>query len=81
MECWGDNDGLAEAARGLRTSVFFGCPEGRGKTLLVTSPEAGDGKSLTAAMLGIAMAQSHQRTLLMKLNMSNSIMKKEIVSR
>lgn len=54
----------AEAYRTVRTAVFFGVPEGSAKTLLVTSPDKGDGKTTLASNLAIAMAQAGQTTLL-----------------
>ena len=53
----------AEAYRTIRTAVYFGVPGGEGKTLLVTSPAPGEGKSTLVSNLGIAMAQAGQRTL------------------
>jgi len=54
----------AEAYRTVRTAVFFGVPEGSAKTLLVTSPDKGDGKTTLTSNLAIAMAQAGQTTLL-----------------
>jgi len=54
---------VAEAYRTVRTALFFGGPDGA-KTILVTSPNPGDGKSTTASNLAIAMAQAGHRTLL-----------------
>ena len=54
----------AEAYRALRTAVRFidvGRPV---RTLLVTSPGAGEGKSTTASNLAVAFAQSGERVLL-----------------
>jgi capsular exopolysaccharide synthesis family protein len=56
---------VAEAYRTVRTAVYFGVPGGRARTLLVTSPEAGDGKTTSASNLAIAMAQAGQRVLLL----------------
>ena len=56
---------VAEAYRMLRTAIFFGEPVERCRTLLVTSPELGDGKSTVVSNLAIAMAQSGQRTLIL----------------
>ena len=53
----------AEAYRTVRTAVYFGVPDRDAKTLLVTSPVAGDGKTTLASNLAIAMAQAGQRTL------------------
>ncbi|NLT78164.1 MAG: polysaccharide biosynthesis tyrosine autokinase [Planctomycetes bacterium] len=55
----------AEAFRTIRTAIFFGAPKDRAKTLLVTSPAAGDGKSTLASNLAIAMAQAGQKTILL----------------
>ncbi len=54
---------VAEAYRTIRTAVFFGAPKGEAKTILVTSPAAGDGKSTLASNLAIAMAKAGQKTL------------------
>lgn len=58
-----DSD-VAEAYRSLRTAVYFGLSDGQAKTLLVTSPSSGDGKSTVATNLAIAMAQAGHRVLL-----------------
>jgi len=56
---------VAEACRTIRTAVYFGVPNGEAKTILITSPEAGDGKTTVASNLAIAMAQAGQRTLIL----------------
>lgn len=53
----------AEAYRTLRTSIFFGVPKGGAKTILVTSPAPGDGKTTLVSNLAIATAQAGQGTL------------------
>ena len=55
---------IAEAYRTIRTSVFFGVPKSEAKTILITSPAAGDGKSTLVSNLAIAMAQAGQKTLI-----------------
>src|SRR5262249_42958212 len=55
---------IAEAYRTIRTAIYFGAPEGVVKTILVTSPTPGDGKTTSASNLAIAMAQAGQRVLL-----------------
>ncbi len=52
----------SESYRTLRTALQFGMPA-RTKTLLVTSPVAGDGKSTLVSNLAIAMAQANRRVL------------------
>lgn len=50
----------AEAYRSLRTAIQFSAPDGL-KTLLVASPNSGDGKTTLVTNLGIAMAQAGKR--------------------
>jgi len=54
---------VAEAYRTIRTAVFFGSPKEQAKTIVVTSPAPGDGKSTLVSNLAIAMAQAGQKTL------------------
>ena len=61
---WNTEKGIAEAARGLRTAVYFSFPAGEGSVLHLTSPQKGDGKSTVTAFLGIAMAQAGQSVLI-----------------
>ena len=55
---------VAEAYRTVRTSIYFGSSDEDVKTLLVTSPAPGDGKTTMASNLAIAMAQAGRRVLL-----------------
>jgi capsular exopolysaccharide synthesis family protein len=55
----------AEAYRTIRTAVFFSVPKGEAKTVLITSPGAGDGKTTLVSNLGIAMAQAGQQVLIL----------------
>jgi tyrosine-protein kinase len=54
----------AEAYKALRTGVMFSTIEQKLKAIVITSSEAGEGKSRTAANLAIALAQAGHRTLL-----------------
>jgi capsular exopolysaccharide synthesis family protein len=54
----------AEAYRTIRTAIYFGVADPKNKTLLITSPSPGDGKSTLASNLAIAIAQSGRRVLL-----------------
>ncbi|CAN5553004.1 polysaccharide biosynthesis tyrosine autokinase [soil metagenome] len=56
---------VAEGYRTVRTGVYFGVPAGTAKTLLITSPSPGEGKSTLASNLAIAMAQAGNRILLL----------------
>ncbi|MBW8001332.1 MAG: polysaccharide biosynthesis tyrosine autokinase [Planctomycetes bacterium] len=56
---------IAESYRTIRTVIFFGVPKGKARSILVTSPAAGDGKSTLVSNLAITMAQSGQKTLIL----------------
>lgn len=53
-----------EAYRSCRTAMLFMAKENNAKSILVTSPSAGDGKSTTAANLAICFAQAGYKTVL-----------------
>ena len=55
---------VAEAYRTIRTAIFFGVPKGKAKTILITSPAPGDGKTTLASNLAITMAKAGQKTRL-----------------
>ena len=53
-----------EAFRMIRSNIQFMSVDRPSKTIMVTSADAGDGKSLTTANMGLAMAQAGLRTIL-----------------
>jgi capsular exopolysaccharide synthesis family protein len=55
----------AEGFRTVRTAVFFGAPKDEARTIVVTSPAPGEGKTTTVSNLAIAMAQAGQKTLVL----------------
>jgi capsular exopolysaccharide synthesis family protein len=55
---------ISEAYRSLRTAIFFSNVDNKFRTLLITSPNPAEGKSVTAANLGVVMAQAGHRVLL-----------------
>jgi succinoglycan biosynthesis transport protein ExoP len=59
---------LAESCRSVRTAIYFISRSAPVKTLLVTSPNAGDGKTTFLSNLAIAMAQAGNRTLVLDAN-------------
>ena len=61
---YGSRSPAAEAYRAIRTSVQFASMDRPGQVLLVTSPNAGDGKSTTAANLAVTMASAGKRVVL-----------------
>lgn len=54
----------AEACRMVRTAIHFGSAKDRRRTLLITSPSSGEGKSTLASNLAITLAQAGRRVLL-----------------
>ena len=62
---------IAEAYRTIRTAVLFSTPKHLSKTIVVTSPVPGDGKTTLASNLAIATAQAGQKTLLLDADFRN----------
>src|SRR5438445_1053636 len=60
----GGDSPVVEAYKALRTNLLFSSVDKELKTIVVTSAVANDGKSRTAANLGIVLAQAGHRTLL-----------------
>ena len=56
----------AETYRTMRTAVLFSDTKAKSRTILITSPEAADGKSTVVSNLAIAMAQAGQKTLVLE---------------
>jgi succinoglycan biosynthesis transport protein ExoP len=61
----------ADAIRGLRNAVLLSGDTSRHTLLLVTSPNAGDGKSIVAANLALSLAQAGRSVLLVDANLAN----------
>ena len=55
---------VSESYRSLRTNIAYASADKKIKSLLVSSPQPGEGKSTTTANLAIAFAQLRKRTLL-----------------
>ncbi|MCY1044365.1 polysaccharide biosynthesis tyrosine autokinase [Corallococcus sp. bb12-1] len=60
---------VAECCRAVRTNLLFMSPDEPCKTLVVTSSGPQEGKSTTCINLGVAMAQSGNRVLLLDTDM------------
>ncbi|HDQ45914.1 MAG TPA: polysaccharide biosynthesis tyrosine autokinase [bacterium] len=69
-----NNSPVSEAYRALRTNVKYADLDNPFKTLLVTSPGPGDGKSTTATNLAITFAQLGARTLLIDADLRRPIL-------
>jgi capsular exopolysaccharide synthesis family protein len=54
----------SEAYRTLRTGVLFAAGQRSIKTILVTSAQAGEGKTATTANLGVVLAQANKRVII-----------------
>lgn len=55
---------VSESCRMIRTAIHFGAAKDRRRTILITSPSSGEGKSTLAANLAITLAQTGRRVLL-----------------
>lgn len=55
---------VAEAIKSIKTNILFSSVDKELKTVLITSPESGDGKSFIAANLAIAFAQDGKKVLI-----------------
>ena len=60
---------VAESYRSLRTAIYFGSKDAPARSILITSPERGDGKTTMASNLAISMAQASRRTLIIDADM------------
>ena len=68
---------VAESYRTVRTAIHFGVSAGQSiKTILVTSPAPGDGKTTLASNLAIAIAQASRRVLLIDADCRRPMMHK-----
>jgi polysaccharide biosynthesis transport protein len=53
-----------DAFRSIKTNIYFSMPQGELKSLMVTSPQPGDGKTVFASNLAVTMALEGKRVLL-----------------
>ena len=56
---------VSEGFRSIRTALYFGMHDGRARTILVTSPMPGEGKTTLVSNLAISMAQAGRRVLIL----------------
>ncbi|PWH13476.1 MAG: hypothetical protein DDG58_14075 [Ardenticatenia bacterium] len=67
---------VAEAYRTLRTNIQFSTLDKPARTLLVTSPSALEGKSVTSANLAVSMAQAGFKTVLVDADLRRPVQHK-----
>lgn len=60
---------IAEQFRAMRTNLQFFLNNQKGNTIMVTSSMSGEGKSFTAANLGMALAMSGKKVVLLELDL------------
>jgi capsular exopolysaccharide synthesis family protein len=66
------NPALVEAYRMVRTRILSLAADSPPRSLLVTSPEAGTGKSTVSANLGVAIAQTGRRVVIVDADLRRS---------
>ena len=66
----------SEAYRTLRTSLLYSQMDDPPKTIVVTSPGSGEGKSAVCANLGVVLAQAGKSTLLMDCDLRRPMLNK-----
>ena len=66
----------AETYRTLRTNLLYGFIDDAPRTIVLTSPGPGQGKSTTCANLGIVLAQAGKNTLIADCDMRRPAMHK-----
>jgi len=64
--------GVADVFSALRASLRYSSPDGMPKTVMVTSPSTGDGKTTAAVNLASAIADSGLRTVLVCADLRNA---------
>ncbi|MBL7047553.1 MAG: polysaccharide biosynthesis tyrosine autokinase [Candidatus Marinimicrobia bacterium] len=65
---------IAEAYRSIRTNLTYALPDKEIKSLIVTSPSAGEGKSTTVVNLAITFAQLGKKTILIDTDLRKPVM-------
>jgi polysaccharide biosynthesis transport protein len=67
--CNGVPPNFSESLRAIRTNVLFSSAEEGSRSVVVTSTAPGEGKTMVAANLAVALAQAGQRVLLVDADM------------
>ena len=67
---------VSESYRMLRTNLQFMTIDQSTQSIMVTSPNPGEGKSITAANLGVIMAQANLKTIIVDADLRRPIMHK-----
>jgi non-specific protein-tyrosine kinase len=67
---------MTESYRMIRNNIQFMSLDRPGRSIVVTSPAPGDGKSITAVNLGVVMAFNGQRTIIVDTDLRNPTLHK-----
>lgn len=67
---------VSESYRMIRSNIQFMFIDRPGRSILITSPAPGEGKSSTAVNLGIALAQNGQRTIVVDTELRKPVLHK-----
>jgi len=72
LDYYSESSPVAEAYRSIKTAILFTARDKQKKVFILSSPIAGDGKSLTSYNLCISLAQGGHRTLLIDADLRRS---------
>ena len=68
----------SEAYRSLRTNLLFITGIENAKSILITSAQAGEGKTVTAANLGVVLAQAGNRVIVVSADLRRPTLEKQL---
>jgi capsular exopolysaccharide synthesis family protein len=68
---WEPQSPLVEGYRKLRLNILFASADKKMQMILVTSPGASEGKTITSANLALMMAKDHRKTVLVDFDLRN----------
>ncbi len=72
LDYYSESSPVAEAYRSIKTAILFTAREKQIKTFVISSPIAGDGKTLTSYNLSVSFAQGGYKTLVVDADLRRS---------
>lgn len=72
LDLYSESSPIAEAYRSVRTALLFTARDKNTNIFIITSPVAGDGKSINTYNLGVSLAQGGKKTLIIDTDLRRS---------